>query len=395
MNEKKVNLILYLSTISVMTFLFSGCASMIYKSIPLKDVAKVSGKYFVGTQNFQLVDSTRSMWFTDDIKGFRTLSVKMWYPADENSLSERAPYADKHQLIAKALSEGLGVPEALMSRAGAVRCNSWLNTDISMGNFPIVLYSHGHQSLKIANTFQAEEIASNGYIVIAPDHTYDAALTVINEDKIIYTRSKLPNNDEEALEPGMIKRVKKQLNIRVEDVRFILDEMVERFSKDEQFNKSVDFENIGIFGHSFGGCTAIMAANNDKRIDAILGLDAYFLPLPQYIIDQDINKPFVHIGQVSWGDSDNYELMKNFGSNNTEKSYHFSVEGAKHNDFTDFSQFTKLTRKFGSGKVPQKEIRNIMNNIMLQFFNYHLKKTGSFNPNQFENKFKRVKTYIH
>ena len=392
MNRHRISLLISLFMVN---FLINGCASLIYKSIPLKDVAKTSGKYFVGTQNFQLVDSTRSMWFTDDIKSFRTLSVKMWYPADENSLSERAPYVDQYELIAKALSTSLGVPEALMSRAGAVKCNSWLNTDISIGNFPIVIYSHGHQSLKIANTFQAEEIASNGYIVIAPDHTYDAALTIINEDKIIYTRSKLPNSDEEAEDSEMIKRVKEQLNIRVEDISFVIDKMIEKFSKDKQFNQSADFDNIGIFGHSFGGCTAIMAANNDNRIDAILGLDAYFLPLPNYIIDKDINKPFVHLGQTSWGDSNNYELMKIWGSNNNQNSFHFSVEGSKHNDFTDFSQFTKLTRKFGSGKVPQKIMRNIMNDVMLQFFNYHLKSIDNFDANQFENKYKRVKTYVH
>ena len=392
MNRYKINLIIYLF---MLNFLINGCASIVYKSIPLKDVAKTSGKYFVGTQNFQLVDSTRSMWFTDDIKSFRTLSVKIWYPADENSLSERAPYVDQYELIAKALSTSLGVPEALMSRAGAVKCNSWLNTDISIGNFPIVIYSHGHQSLKIANTFQAEEIASNGYIVIAPDHTYDAALTIINEDKIIYTRSKLPNSDKEAENSEMIKRVKEQLNIRVEDISFVIDKMIDKFSKDKKFNQSADFENIGIFGHSFGGCTAIMAANNDNRIDAILGLDAYFLPLPNHIIEKDMNKPFVHLGQTSWGDSNNYELMKIWGSNNNQNSFHFSVEGSKHNDFTDFSQFTKLTRKFGSGKVPQKIMRNIINDVMLQFFNYHLKSIDNFDANQFENKYKRVKTYVH
>ena len=392
MNKNRKSLFIYLF---MLNFLINGCASIIYKSIPLKDVAKTNGKYFVGTQNFQLVDSTRSMWFTDDIKSFRTLSVKMWYPADENSLSDRAPYVDQYELIAKALSTSLGVPEALMSRAGAVKCNSWLNADISIGNFPIVIYSHGHQSLKIANTFQAEEIASNGYIVIAPDHTYDAALTIINKDKIIYTRSKLPNSDEEAEDSEMIERVKEQLNIRVEDVSFVIDKMIEKFSKDQQFNQSADFENIGIFGHSFGGSTAIMAANNDNRIDAILGLDAYFLPLPNYIIEKDINKPFIHLGQTSWGDSNNYELMKIWGSNNNQNSFHLSVEGSKHNDFTDFSQFTKLTRKFGSGKVPQKIMRNIMNDVMLQFFNFHLKSIDNFDANQFDNKYKRVKTYVH
>ena len=392
MNRHRISLLISLFMVN---FLINGCASLIYKSIPLKDVAKTSGKYFVGTQNFQLVDSTRSMWFTDDIKSFRTLSVKMWYPADENSLSERAPYVDQYELIAKALSTSLGVPEALMSRAGAVKCNSWLNTDISIGNFPIVIYSHGHQSLKIANTFQAEEIASNGYIVIAPDHTYDAALTIINEDKIIYTRSKLPNSDEEAEDSEMIKRVKEQLNIRVEDISFVIDKMIEKFSKEKQFNQSADFDNIGIFGHSFGGCTAIKSAYNDNRIDAVLGLDAYFLPLSKDLIKKDLNKPFAHIGQVDWGTSNNYNIMEEFGKNYSKSSYHFSVEGSKHNDFTDFSQFTKLTRKFGSGEISPKIIRNVMNDIMIGFFDSHLKDGEYFDAGKYEDTFKSVKTYVH
>ena len=56
-----------------------------------------------------------------------------------------------------------------------------------MVSFHNYLFS-GHQSIKIANTSQAEEMASNGYIVVAMDHSYDAALTILDEDKIIYSR---------------------------------------------------------------------------------------------------------------------------------------------------------------------------------------------------------------
>ena len=58
-----------------------GCANILYRSIPLKDIAKAKGKYAVGTQNIYLVDSTRAMWFTDGIKGARELSVKGLVPS--------------------------------------------------------------------------------------------------------------------------------------------------------------------------------------------------------------------------------------------------------------------------------------------------------------------------
>ena len=153
-----------------------GCANLLYRSIPLKDIAKAKGKYAVGTQNIYVVDSTRAMWFTDGIKGPRELSVKVWYPADDYQLAEKASYVENQELLSEALSKSLGVPRALMKRADGIKCNSWLESMPATGKFPILIYSHGHQSLKIANTFQAEELASNGYIVIAPDHTYDAAI---------------------------------------------------------------------------------------------------------------------------------------------------------------------------------------------------------------------------
>ena len=87
--------------------------------------------------------------------------------------------------------------------------------------------------------------------------------------------------------------------------------------------------------------------------------------------------------------------MEEFGKNNGKASYHFSVEDSKHNDYTDFSQFTKLTRKFGSGKISPKIIRNVMNNIMLEFFNATLKGGEDFDAELYEVNYKSVKTYIH
>ena len=392
---KKRRLFFKITFYSLFIVVFNSCATVIYKTIPLKNIAKTKGTHFVGTQNFQVIDSSRVMWFTDNIKGPRKLSVKIWYPIDNVDSFSKAPYLNQHKIIGGAISKLFGVPEPLMDRAGGVKCNSWLNAVPARGKFPIVIYSHGHQSIKIANTSQAEEMASNGYIVIAFDHTYDAALTVIDNDNIIYTRSKLPQNDEEAVSEKMIKRVKNQLEIRTADISFIIDKIELKFSNDKSFSDIADFNNIGIFGHSFGGCTAIKSAYNDNRIDAVLGLDAYFLPLSKDLIKKDLNKPFTHIGQVSWGSSNNYNIMEEFGKNNSKSSYHFSVEGSKHNDFTDFSQFTKLTRKFGSGEISPKIIRNVMNDIMIGFFDAHLKDGEYFDAGKYEDTFKSVKTYVH
>ena len=56
MNRYKINLIIYLF---MLNFLINGCASIIYKSIPLKDVAKTSGKYFVAVSYTHLTLPTK------------------------------------------------------------------------------------------------------------------------------------------------------------------------------------------------------------------------------------------------------------------------------------------------------------------------------------------------
>ncbi|MCS5654218.1 MAG: hypothetical protein NZ825_16405, partial [Candidatus Marinimicrobia bacterium] len=231
----------------------SGCATIVYRSIPLKDIAKAGGKYPVGTQNYYLVDPARPMWFTDDINGPREISVKVWYPADQRGLVKKAPYVNNQKVISEALSERLEVPNALMERAGGIDCNSWLEATPAKGKFPILIYSHGHQSLKIANTFQAEELASYGYIVVAPDHTYDAAITVLANERVVYSKSRLPGNNQRPSEEDMIARVQKQLKIRTEDVSFLIDKMLQQSASADNFMANADTSKIGIFGHSFGG----------------------------------------------------------------------------------------------------------------------------------------------
>ena len=118
----------YLKLLLFICVLFvSGCATIIFNSIPLKDISKTSGQYHVGTQTLYLVDSSRSMWFSDDISRPREISVKIWYPANEMNLIKKARYLDDSELIGEVLSDRLGVAKALMRRAKGIKCNSWLD----------------------------------------------------------------------------------------------------------------------------------------------------------------------------------------------------------------------------------------------------------------------------
>ena len=175
----------------------------------------------------------------------------------------------------------------------------------------------------------------------------------------------------------------------------VYDKVFQKFSSEKEFAGTADTSRVGIFGHSFGGCTSVASAYNDNRIDAVFGLDAYFLPLSENMISKDLNKPFAHLGQPSWGSSNNYAVMEALAKKNSKLSTHFAAQGSKHYDFTDFSQFTRLTKKFGSGKINPKTIRIIMNTLLLDFFNATLKTGKKFNPQLYEQMFPEITQYIY
>ena len=352
--------------------ILNGCAAIIKTAVPMSNITAPTGTHPVGTKTFHLIDSTRSAWYQDKNENVRELMVRVWYPAKKNSVNHRAPYVKDYALVRDVITKNFGMPKYLMDNLGTIECNAWLDAEPVAGRttFPIIIFSHGHRGMKIQNTTQVEELASHGYIVIACDHTYDSGVTVLPDNRVIFSRSGLPDGiDEDA---GREIR-EMQINIRSADITFIIDKISLDFFGDPELAKISDLNNIGIFGHSFGGGTSIFTAYNDNRIDAVFGLDSWFMPIPTRLINKDLKKPFGHLGQVNWGESNNYSILDTLASNNSDLSVHFSVEGSTHFDFTDFSQFNRLTKRYGSGTIAPPRIRRIPNSVIRDFFDHYLK----------------------
>ena len=51
--------------------------------------------------------------------------------------------------------------------------------------YPVLIFSHGFGGLPELNTIQAEELASQGYVVVALNHTYDSIVNVFPDGRII------------------------------------------------------------------------------------------------------------------------------------------------------------------------------------------------------------------
>jgi predicted dienelactone hydrolase len=101
----------------------------------------------------------------------------------------------------------------------------------------LLISSHGYRGVNTASLVLMETLASQGFIVIAPEHTVNFHSS--GEDTF----------DEAAAN-------------RLPDVSFLIDTMNGRDGDpDDMFYRRVRTDGVGVVGHSFGGMTAVgMAA---------------------------------------------------------------------------------------------------------------------------------------
>ena len=354
----------------ISVFWLSACAALVSVLIPLENVAKPTGEYQVGTQVIHMVDNDRSAWYGQESNNPREIMVRIWYPAQPQEGDLKAPYVYNEKLIGDMVSEGFGIPKYLMQNLSNINGNSWSEAQPVNEKFPVIIFSHGIGGLKTQNTTQMEEMASHGYVVFSCDHAYDAGVSIFPGERIILGKTAIPD-DLTKEEKWNMRRA--QLDYRAADIQFMLDEMAQGNFLSVALKNSLDLEHIGVFGHSFGGGASVVVAATDERIDACFGLDAWFLPVPSNVLNSDLKKPFIHLGQVRWKEEDNYLKLDTLVGNNSAWSLRLDVQGATHYDFTDFSQFNRLTKRFGSGEIAAPRIRRITNSAIRDFFDHYLK----------------------
>ncbi|KQV13687.1 hypothetical protein [Kitasatospora sp. Root107] len=221
-----------------------------------------TGRGPVGTVDLHLVDRDRDDPFAPDRRP-RELMVQLWYPALTTAGHRRARYAS--DLVAADLEAGLPLTPGTVS---AVRPHARVGAPAVPGALPLLLLGHGRQGGRGNCTALAEELASHGYLVAAPDHTYDAALVEFPDGRVV--RSVLPNEpaDWDAQE-------RLEIAARVGDLRFVATSLTHR-QGGRPGRPTADPGRIGVLGHSMGGSAAAEVLRVDGRFRAGLGLDSAF-----------------------------------------------------------------------------------------------------------------------
>ncbi len=169
------------------------------------------GSYRAGVRTVEVHDAERSC----------TLPCEIWYPAD---------------------------PDELEQSEREARC--------AAGAFPFVVFSHSSGSGRRQSTFLCTHLASHGYIVAAVDH---AELVI---PALARAEDEPPARREE--------RQRAWIANRVPDVTAVLGRLLRGAGQTEI--PGLDVARVGVVGHSFGGWTALAAADCDARIGAVVAL---------------------------------------------------------------------------------------------------------------------------
>ena len=347
-----------------------GHSVIIPKLIPLSDLPTPSGVYSVGTKIFEWTDESRDEWFTEDKDDKRRIVVQVWYPSEDTN-SAPVPYLVSADKWLPALSDILEIPQFLFDHLRDIGTHSVLNAPVNkkVENTPLVLFSHGIWGMRFQNTAQFEALASRGYIVVSVDHAYDASLTLFKDGTIADFRS---GYEGELSEEEFWALRNPQLQTRVSDIRFMIDTIGVKQLKGGELWSVVDMERIGVFGHSYGGATSLIASVQDERIDAAIALDGWMIPVPLDVIDRGSDKPFYYIGRESWADPLNYQQLNKFLKRSSNQSTLF-LTGTKHFDFSDTPLFSPYMQTIGlSGVIPAEELAKKLENEIVGFFDNHL-----------------------
>ena len=150
--------------ITILLLLLVGGAYYIFRPALF---TKPTGKYAVGTVNYCVTDPDREEIFITDKHQARQIPIQVWYPAENTSQSDYAPYIPEATKVSEAISELLHIPKALLYPLQFKRSNALVKASVNKekAQYPVLLYLTGLYGHRCISTFQIQELVSQGYIV--------------------------------------------------------------------------------------------------------------------------------------------------------------------------------------------------------------------------------------
>jgi predicted dienelactone hydrolase len=199
----------------------------------------------------------------------RELLVWIWYPAGSAAGMGRAPYLPE---------AWTSVADLLGMNVVGLLSNAWASGGMAddQTSYPVVIMSpSGFPPLLLSGT--AEELASHGYVVVGVNHTYETAVTIFADGRVVQGN---PEAIAGALGPQagsyeetFAKRAA-VCDYKAADLSFVADQLEQiNTGSDDWLASRLDLNRLCAIGHSFGGAAALQWCRDDPRCRAAVNLD--------------------------------------------------------------------------------------------------------------------------
>lgn len=337
-----------------------------------------TGKYAVGRTAFEWADETRADTLGPDPNARRELMIWAWYPAAVRERTTPAAYLPREWEELRHENSGV-LTRLLTQRPGSVRPHAAADAALApdQATYPVLIMGPGLGLLASDYTTLAEELASHGYIVLGVNITYVSSVVVFADGRV--ARRTPAARATVAGEGDPRKReLDRLVQLWVADERFVLDRLarLNAMAHQDRFAGRLDLQRVGIFGHSFGGATALEVCRVDVRCKAGVNLDGY--PAAD-TGGRDLRQPFMFIWSEPMNPSDAgwQQAVRNarhLTSQVPEGVYQFSIKGARHLNFTDNAVlWTPLLKRSGSiGSLDGARGLHITATYVRMFFDRYL-----------------------
>jgi predicted dienelactone hydrolase len=367
-----------------------GVASLVVLPIvlPIPSLPIPTGPFPVGTQTFVIIDDERLEEYglpereegedRPEPSEPRRFVVQAWYPATGVDGLDPVDWNPEFDVVGPALARRLGFPGFFLSHIADVSSSSYLEAPPVSGRLPVVIYSHGWTGFRTIALHQMESLASRGFIVLAPDHTYGAVAEVFPNGRVVeYDPRALPDEEEVGLAEHL-EAADRLISTFAGDIVAILDALEQGATGPfSRLRPEPDLTRIGVFGHSTGGGAAVRACIDDARCGAVLGLDAWVVPIPDRIIARELNQPSLFIRSDDWRGTPNDGRLRGLAERSPQESYWIGVDGAGHNDFLLTPFFSPFADRLGlKGPITAERVTPIVDTYLTSFFQRHVLGVG-------------------
>lgn len=344
-------------------------------ALPVPDLPAPSGPYTVGTTTVELVDTDRLARYGTSPTDQRRLPLQVWYPADPEAPVAYAPWVEGGTDFSREAAGWLGFPAFLLDHVGLVRSHATRDAPATPepGPLPLVLYAHGWGGFRNIQSDLVEQLASDGYVVAAVDHTYGAVATTFPDGEVVpIDPQALP---EDAPAQAYDVAAERLVETFASDLGFVLDEL--EAGAVPELTGRLDLDAVGVVGHSTGGGAAVRMCAEDRRCAALVGFDPWVEPVPDTILGDGLQVPFVALRSEEWVGDDNDARLRRLRASSTDRSGLVAVAGTEHRDVTLLPYLSPLATRLGlTGPTPGPRTHELTIAWTSAWLDHHLRGEG-------------------